>query len=78
MLYIGIFTDWFNDASPEIVAACKSKVEALKSLGATVKEITIPNLRAINLATNIIITTELVAGFDQIYSKVVELFILSR
>ena len=70
MLYIGIFTDWFNDASPEIVAACKSKVEALKSLGATVKEIAIPNLRTIGLAHNIVITTEAVNNLESVFAKV--------
>ena len=66
----GIFSDWFNDASPEIVAACKSQVEILKSRGATVKEITIPNLRTIGLAHNIVITTEAVNNLESVFAKV--------
>jgi Asp-tRNA(Asn)/Glu-tRNA(Gln) amidotransferase A subunit family amidase len=33
---VGVFWEWFNDADPEVVAACQKQVQFLQSRGAKV------------------------------------------
>ncbi len=53
-LRVGLFQPWFEDADPEIVAACRQAVAALEAAGATVHDVTVPELgllRAVHLVT---------------------------
>jgi Asp-tRNA(Asn)/Glu-tRNA(Gln) amidotransferase A subunit family amidase len=64
---LGIFDEWFNDADPEVVTACRSAVKALENRGATVVPISIPHLQWMSLSHGIKISSEFTLGFDKIY-----------
>ncbi|CAK9103901.1 Fatty acid amide hydrolase (AtFAAH) (N-acylethanolamine amidohydrolase) [Durusdinium trenchii] len=64
---IGVFWEHFNDADPEIVAACKAALEFAKSRGATLVDIRIPHLRAMNLAHAQVILSEFALMWDKRY-----------
>lgn len=51
---LGVFTPWFEDASPAIVQACREAMKILTDAGATVHEVAIEELalvRAVHLVT---------------------------
>lgn len=62
---IGIFPEWFSDATPEIHARCSAALAYLTSRGATVVNITIPHLQIMSLAHSIKISTEFALGWDE-------------
>lgn len=64
-LTIGVFWDWFNDASEEIVAVNKSMLEKLKSMGAKIKDIEIPDLEYGRTAHLVIIISEMGQAMQQ-------------
>ena len=70
---LGIFDEWFDDADPEVVRACRAAVDALKQRGATVVPISIPHLQWMSLSHGIKISSEFTMGFDKIYHSNFEL-----
>jgi Asp-tRNA(Asn)/Glu-tRNA(Gln) amidotransferase A subunit family amidase len=56
---LGICWPWFEDADPDVVAACRRTVEALKVLGATVVEVEMPDLNLVRLAHLVTIASEM-------------------
>ena len=61
---IGIFPEWFADASPEIHARCTDALAYLTSRGATVVNITVPHLQIMSLAHAMVIASEFAQGWD--------------
>ena len=57
-LKIGIYWKYFEDAHPEIVHRCKAAVSQLKSLGAEVVEIKIPELEEDRVAQSLTVSSE--------------------
>lgn len=55
----GIYPEWFEHASPEVVKANYALVEQLKSRGLAVIEISIPDLNAIRVAHAVTILSEM-------------------
>jgi len=55
---IGIYDQYFNDANPEIVEACRKSLADLKARGAKVKNITIPYLQVLDRAHKVTIMSE--------------------
>ena len=47
---LGIYKEWFEHASPEVVKACYSMVDQFKKLGGQVVEITLPELDEMRIA----------------------------
>jgi Asp-tRNA(Asn)/Glu-tRNA(Gln) amidotransferase A subunit family amidase len=68
-LTLGIFEPWFEDAEPEIVAACTGMIRELESAGATIKKIAIPELQAGRVAHLITIAGEMAQEMDQYYRQ---------
>ena len=66
---IGIFDDWFNDADPEVVSACRRAVAAREARGATVVGISVPHLNWLSLSHSIKIATEFALAFDKNYHQ---------
>ena len=62
---IGIFPEWFADATPEIHARCSAALAYLTSRGATVVNITVPHLQIMSLAHAMVIASEFALGWDQ-------------
>lgn len=58
-LILGVYRPWFEDAEPEIVAACDRLLEQLVRAGARVREIEIPELEAARVAHAVIIGAEM-------------------
>jgi Asp-tRNA(Asn)/Glu-tRNA(Gln) amidotransferase A subunit family amidase len=58
-LRIGVCWPYFEDADPQVVAACKKAIDALKAQGATVVEIGAPNLNTILWSHATIILSEM-------------------
>ena len=56
---MGIFPEWFEHASPGVVAVCKAMVERLRLAGAEVREINIPGLDAMRIAHVVTILSEM-------------------
>lgn len=59
---IGVFRPWFEDADADVVARCDEALEALKSAGATIKEIEIPELRLLQAVHLVTIVAEMAAS----------------
>ncbi|KAL6766412.1 hypothetical protein ACKKBG_A35910 [Auxenochlorella protothecoides x Auxenochlorella symbiontica] len=55
----GIYWKWFEDASPEVLAACRAAVEKLRGAGLEVVDIVIPELRHQRLAHSVTICSEM-------------------
>jgi Asp-tRNA(Asn)/Glu-tRNA(Gln) amidotransferase A subunit family amidase len=61
-LTLGVYWPWFEHASVEVVAACKRMLDGLRSRGAKVKEVTIPDLDATRIGHLVTITSEMLTG----------------
>lgn len=61
----GIFPEWFEHASPEVVETNYVLVDQLKSRGLTVKEISIPDLNATRVAHAVTILSEMAVNMQQ-------------
>jgi Asp-tRNA(Asn)/Glu-tRNA(Gln) amidotransferase A subunit family amidase len=65
-LRLGVYREWFNHATPDIVAACNAMLDKLVEAGATIHEIEIPGLDAIRIAHATTILAEMAASMDNI------------
>jgi Asp-tRNA(Asn)/Glu-tRNA(Gln) amidotransferase A subunit family amidase len=61
-LTLGIFPAWFEHASPSVVLNCKVMLRKLSEAGATLKEITVPDLDSMRIAHAVSILSELAAS----------------
>jgi len=68
-LTIGVFWPWFNHATPEMVAGNQQMLDHFQKLGATIKEVSIPDLEAGRVAHVITITTEMNQALDRFYDE---------
>jgi Asp-tRNA(Asn)/Glu-tRNA(Gln) amidotransferase A subunit family amidase len=62
---IGVFRDWFSDASREIAEACERLLGEFVRLGAEVVEVVIPELRLIAVAHGVTIHAEMAAAMER-------------
>jgi Asp-tRNA(Asn)/Glu-tRNA(Gln) amidotransferase A subunit family amidase len=65
---LGVYRDWFEHASPEIVSACDAMVKRFVLAGAKVEEIEIPNLDLMRIAQAVTILSEMATAMEK-YSK---------
>jgi len=56
---LGIYADWYNHASADVLKACNAMLEHFKGLGAEVREIAIPELDEMRVAHAITILSEM-------------------
>jgi Asp-tRNA(Asn)/Glu-tRNA(Gln) amidotransferase A subunit family amidase len=68
-LKVGVYTPWFEDASSDVVAACRRGVDALRKAGAKVVEITIPELEVARVAHLVTIVAEMTAAHLGHYAR---------
>ena len=61
-LRLGVYRPWNEHATPAIVAACKAMLAQFEAAGATVREITLPELDAMRLAHIVTIFSEMAAS----------------
>ncbi|MFK7930230.1 MAG: amidase [Myxococcota bacterium] len=55
---LGVYREWFEDADPEIVSACKDQVRRLEDAGAEIRRITLPDMELLTLAHLVLIGVE--------------------
>jgi Asp-tRNA(Asn)/Glu-tRNA(Gln) amidotransferase A subunit family amidase len=60
-LNIGVYRPWFEHAEPAVVAACDALLRQWQSLGASVREVILPELEAIRTAHALTILSEMLA-----------------
>jgi Asp-tRNA(Asn)/Glu-tRNA(Gln) amidotransferase A subunit family amidase len=63
-LRLGVFTPWFEHASPEVVASCRSAIEGLVARGARVVEVALPDLELCRVAHAVTILSEMATALD--------------
>ena len=61
---LGVFSAWFNHASPDIVQNCERMLDAFKAQGATIEEIEIPELNEARIAQIVTIVTEMLTSLQ--------------
>jgi Asp-tRNA(Asn)/Glu-tRNA(Gln) amidotransferase A subunit family amidase len=66
---IGIYTPWFEHASPEVVEQCHQAMKILQAQGATCHEIRIEHLDAQRLAHTVTISSEMLTAIEEAYLK---------
>lgn len=66
---LGIYPAWFEDADPEVVAACRQALEWLKDAGAEVIEVEIPELGLLRLVHSLTIVSEMLSAQGQEYAR---------
>ena len=62
---LGIYPQWFEHASPEVVQVCKAMVEQLKAAGAEVLQVVIPGLDDMRVAHAVTILSEMAAAMHK-------------
>jgi len=60
----GVFWDWFEDADPSVVAACKEAVQVLQGAGVTLRDVHIPELELLRVAHSVTIVSEMHHNFQ--------------
>lgn len=60
-LRLGIYREWFEHASPEIVSTCKQMVECFRAAGAEICEVNLPELDEMRIAHAVTILSEMAA-----------------
>ncbi len=62
---LGVFTPWFEHASPAMVEKCKGMLAGLRAMGAEICEIEIPELEAARVAHVVTIVSEMMAALQR-------------
>ncbi len=65
---LGVYSRWFEDADPAVVGECRHMLEILRSAGATVVEIVIPDLDLVRSVHLVTIVSEMASAQDQYYA----------
>jgi Asp-tRNA(Asn)/Glu-tRNA(Gln) amidotransferase A subunit family amidase len=60
---IGVYRPWFEDADPDVVAACRQALAALESAGASLREIEIPDVHLVRPAHFVTVAVEWATAF---------------
>jgi Asp-tRNA(Asn)/Glu-tRNA(Gln) amidotransferase A subunit family amidase len=56
---LGLYPEWFEDAEPEVVQACRRTLEGLKDAGCRVREVELPDLGLLRTVHTVIIVSEM-------------------
>ncbi|MGE0708739.1 MAG: amidase [Planctomycetota bacterium] len=66
---VGVYRPWFEDATPEVVAACRAALALLEAAGAEVIEVELPDLELARVAHAITIASEMASSMDTIGAR---------
>jgi len=64
---LGVYSPWFEHSASPVLEACNGMLETLKSLGAKVREIEIPDLDTLRIAHLVTISSEMAACMERYY-----------
>jgi Asp-tRNA(Asn)/Glu-tRNA(Gln) amidotransferase A subunit family amidase len=62
---IGVYRDWFSDASSDVVAPCQQLLEAFVRAGALLVDVIIPDLHLMAVAHGLTIHAEMAANMER-------------
>ena len=62
---LGVFTPWFEDAEPDVVAACRRVLAAMQERGAVVREVEIPDLDLARVSHLVTISSEMLDNMQR-------------
>jgi Asp-tRNA(Asn)/Glu-tRNA(Gln) amidotransferase A subunit family amidase len=68
-LTLGIYPAWFEHADPEVVTACRRSLDGFAALGATIREVRIPELNLVRPVHLVTIAGEMAAAQMQRYEE---------
>jgi Asp-tRNA(Asn)/Glu-tRNA(Gln) amidotransferase A subunit family amidase len=68
-LTLGVYWPWFRHATAEVVAACEAVLQSFEGMGASLCEVTIPDLEAARIAHIISIVGEMTQALDHVYAE---------
>jgi Asp-tRNA(Asn)/Glu-tRNA(Gln) amidotransferase A subunit family amidase len=66
---LGIYKAWFQHADPEVVAACEIMLDRFTDMGASIREIVIPDLELNRIAHTVTIVSEMVQAMSYTYAE---------
>lgn len=66
---IGVYKPWFEDAAPEVVASCRSLVDAYVSHGAQIVEVEIPEIGLMRTVHLVTIVSEMASSHLSLFEK---------
>jgi Asp-tRNA(Asn)/Glu-tRNA(Gln) amidotransferase A subunit family amidase len=66
-LNLGVYWPWFRHAKPDVVSACEGLLERFEVMGASVREVTIPDLEMARVAHTITIAGEMTQALAHTY-----------
>ena len=68
-LRLGIFWPWFRHASDEVVSACEGMLKEFEKMGASLVEISIPELEAARVGHSVTILSEMYQSMSATYAE---------
>ncbi|OGN73650.1 MAG: hypothetical protein A2X25_14915 [Chloroflexi bacterium GWB2_49_20] len=68
-LRLGIFWPWFRHASDEVVSACETMLREFEKMGASLHEVSIPDMEAARVAHLITIAGEMMQSMSATYAE---------
>ena len=68
-LTLGVFWPWFRHATPDVVAACEALINQFTRMGATIREVTIPDLEAGRVGHTLTIASEMMQAMSATYDQ---------
>ena len=66
---LGVFRPWFEDGAPSVVHTCDRMLDALRGMGATVREIELEDLDAVRIAHLVTIAVEMATAQQPYFAK---------
>lgn len=67
-LRLGIFWPWFRHASDEVVSACEAMLKEFGKMGASLQEVSIPDMEAARVAHSVTILSEMYQSMSATYA----------
>jgi Asp-tRNA(Asn)/Glu-tRNA(Gln) amidotransferase A subunit family amidase len=68
-LTLGVYWAWFRHATSDVVSACEASLAAYEGMGASIREVTIPDLEAGRIAHTITIASEMAQALSASYAE---------
>lgn len=68
-LKLGVFWPWFRHASDEVVSACEALLRQFEKMGATLQDVSIPDLEAGRVAHTLTIASEMMQTMSATYPE---------
>ncbi len=67
-LTLGVYWPWFRHATAEVVTRCEAMLATFEGLGASIREVTIPDLEAARVAHTVIVSSEMAQALSHTYA----------